>query len=120
MFAVEVDSRDRETIKKIFQKHVLPGSIVLTDRCKTYGKVCDELQLAHYTVNHSKKYKDPLTGTHTNTIEDTNNGLKTCIKPRNRVKKNIKYYLLYCISRRQNKMNKWQGLLNALKKINYR
>lgn len=117
MFAVEVESRDSEIIKNILENFVENVSIVLTDSWKAYDKACKELESGHQKVNHSKNFKDPETGIHTNTIEGCNNGLKTLITPRNRNKKNIKYYLLYYIWRRQNKKNIWEGFMNASKNI---
>ena len=35
----------------------------------------------HMTVNHSKNFKDPVTGVHTNIIKETWNGLKQSIIP---------------------------------------
>lgn len=119
MFAVEVEKRDSATIKEIIKKHVHSGSIIYTDCWKAYDLACDWLDFQHETVNHSLHYKDPITGVHTNTIEGINNGIKTCIRPRNRVKKNIRNYLLYYIWRRQNKNDLWKGFLNALKEIVY-
>lgn len=119
MFVVSVEKRDEETITNIIKKHVLPGSIVYTDCWKPYIGACKNNDLDHQTVNHSKFYKDPETGTHTNTIEGNNNALKIVIKPRNRTKKNIKYHLLYFIWKRLNKKDLWQGFINALRGIKY-
>ena len=47
----------------------------------------------HMTVNHSKIFKDSVTGVHTNTIEGTWNDLKQSITPRNSNKKDIPLYL---------------------------
>lgn len=118
-FAVEVESRDTSTITNILRKFVLPGSIVYTDCWKAYKPSTEFLSLVHCTVNHSKYFKDPITGVHTNTIEGCNNGLKTLIKPRNRVKKGIRSYLMYYVWRRQNKKNIWNGFIDALKNIKY-
>ena len=53
MFAVEVENRVKETIKRIPMKYVEPGYIVLTDCWRAYDGECKELDL-----NHSKFYKD--------------------------------------------------------------
>jgi transposase-like protein len=119
IFAVEVKDRSMETMRNVLNEYVRPGSIVYTDCWKSYVGPCKEFKLAHFTVNHSKCFKDPITGVHTNTIEGCNNGIKTVIKPRNRVKKGIRSYLLYYIWRRQNKGNIWNGFVAALKSIKY-
>ncbi|OMJ65742.1 hypothetical protein SteCoe_37690 [Stentor coeruleus] len=41
---------------------------------------------AHGTVNHSKYFKDPMTGVHINTIKGLCSKAKTYILPRNRTK----------------------------------
>lgn len=120
IFAVEVVDRSTKTMIEIIKKHVLPGSIIYTDCWKAYDSACEVLEFEHFKVNHSLSFKDPETGVHTNTIEGFNNGLKSIIKPRNRVKKGIKYQLLYFIWRRQNRKNIWRGFLEALKTINYK
>ena len=83
-FAIDVENRNSETLEAIISKYVKPGSIILTDMWKAYNVACDNLNFEHYTVNHSKTFKDIVTGVHTNTVEGYNNGLKTLIKPRNR------------------------------------
>lgn len=119
MFAVEVENRDAETISEIIKTYVKEGSVINTDCWRAYKKACEVNGFEHRTVNHSETFKNPLDGTHTNTIEGNNNALKTLIRPRNRNKKNIKYYLLYFIWRRLNKKNLWTGFLSALKNIKY-
>lgn len=120
IFAVQVEDRKGNTIKQIIKKYVKEGSIIYTDCWKSYNFACNELDFEHKTVNHSLYYKDPITGVHTNTIEGLNNGLKTLIVPRNRVKKNMKHHLLYYIWRRQNKNDLWGGFITALKFIKYK
>lgn len=90
-----------------------------TDCWRSYFPVCKELNLIHYTVNHKYSFKNPDDGTHTNTVEGQNNALKILIKPRNRNKKNIKYFLLYFLWRRINKKNIWGGFEYALREIKY-
>lgn len=113
-FAVDVEKRDYETIKVIFQKYIHPESIVYTDGWKTYPKVCEELGLRHRIVNHSKWFKDPETGVHTNTVEGQNNGLKMGIPARNRNKKNISGFLHYLVWKKQNIGDLWSGFLSVL------
>ena len=91
-FAIEVNNRDAPTISNIIDKYVARGSIIYTDKWKAYLKACSQLGYVHLTENLSKKFKDPITGVHTNTIDGCNNTLKTFIKPRNRVKEYISDY----------------------------
>lgn len=66
----------------------------------------------HKTVNHSKNFKDPNTGVHTNTIEGTWNGFKYSVSPRNRNKKNILLHIKEYLWRKKNKENNmWKKFL---------
>lgn len=119
VFLVEVQDRTSATIKSILERHVHPGSIVHTDCWSAYTTPCSELDLQHKTVNHSEHYVDPITGVHTNKIEGLWNGLKIFIKPRNRTREKIDEFLFFFIWDRQNKKDRWGGLIKALKEIIY-
>lgn len=68
MFLVTVKTRDAKTLLKIIHENILPGTTIYSDCWKAYNKLND-VGYEHYTVNHSKNFKDPETGVHTNTIE---------------------------------------------------
>ena len=69
MFAVSVQDRCADTLRAIIQDHVLPGTIVRTDLWRGYRALHD-FGMEHQTVNHTDHFVDPITGVHTNTIED--------------------------------------------------
>ncbi|KAM0675301.1 hypothetical protein GVAV_001126 [Gurleya vavrai] len=71
----------------------MPKSKIYTNCFKSYKKACIILDLSHFTVNHSKYYKDPETECHTNNVEGLNNGEKTMIKPSNRIENDINAHL---------------------------
>ena len=120
VFMVPVENRTSHTLSDIIANYVKPGSIILTDMWKGYSCIQTDFdEFEHKTVNHSKNFKDPQTGVHTNTIEGTWNGLKMNIKSRNRVKGNIEFHLFEFIWRRQNKDNLWDAFLLALSSIYY-
>jgi len=100
MFAQIVEKRDRKTLMEVLSRHIASGSIVHTDLWKAYSTMEEELDVKHFTVNHSENFKDPITGVHTNTIEGTWNGIKMKIAPRNRTKTNITAGLLEFVWRR--------------------
>ena len=53
-----VEKRDTETIRALFHRFVLPGSIVNTDYWKAYNFIDEEDSgYIHKKVNHSKEYK---------------------------------------------------------------
>lgn len=118
IFLIQIENRSNSTLKAIIEKNVLPGSIIYTDLWKGYRGL-DELGMKHHTVNHSKFFKDPITGVCTNTVEGLNNGLKTKITARNRTKKNIDGHLGEYIWRRLNKDNLFKAFICAIRNIHY-
>ena len=75
-FVIPVENRNSETIYQILKNNVEEGSIIYTDCWKAYNKPCEDLNFTHHTVNHSKFFKDPNTGLHTNTVEGSTMHLK--------------------------------------------
>ncbi|KCZ74820.1 hypothetical protein H311_04212, partial [Anncaliia algerae PRA109] len=84
-FAVIVEKRDSETLNDIILKHVIPGSIVITDGWKGYNLFKTDFNYVHHWVNHSISFKNS-DGFHTNTIEGTFNAMKMNIVPKYRNK----------------------------------
>jgi transposase-like protein len=120
IFLIQVETRDATTLMTIIKKHVAPGSVIHTDLWKGYTALKENIDFEHKTVNHSKFYKDPETGTHTNTIEGTNNGLKLRIPVRSRVHKGIDEHLFEFIWRRKHEgEDLWTVFMNAIRDIHY-
>jgi transposase-like protein len=118
IFVKVVRDRSSEILSQIILEHVKNGSVVFSDMWKGYNDL-KRLGFIHKTVNHSKNFKDPETGVHTNTIEGTWNGIKLGIPPRNRNKDSVSGHLIEFVWRRKNEANLWNGLLNALKTTYY-
>lgn len=118
IFAESVENRSRDTLMDIISRHVKPGSIIHTDLWRGYCGV-ESLGMEHRTVNHSKCFKDPDTGVHTNTIEGSWNGIKHNISPRNRNQDHVDGHLMSFIWKRNCHMGLWNGLLEALKETAY-
>lgn len=69
---IYVKTRDTKTLTKLILEHVMPGSEVWTDCWKGYNclKLLEGVSpFIHKTVNHSKNFKDPVTGVCTNQVE---------------------------------------------------
>ena len=69
-FLVECSNnkRDHHTLLRLIKAHVLPGTIILTDKWKGYNALSSH-GFTHLVVNHRRGFVDPLTGVHTNTCE---------------------------------------------------
>jgi transposase-like protein len=119
MFAVNVKNRTAKTLLRLIKKHVRLGSVVITDMFASYRNIEKELEMEHFTVNHSETFKDPVTGAHTNTIEGNWNGLKLMLRPRARTRRNIDEALVEFAWRRINKNNLWTAFLECLKAVAY-
>jgi hypothetical protein len=96
---VVVPNRWATTLKPLITRFIMPGSYIISDKFSSYHRVknyrtlgagmsdeeyqrffgylndprpnpfCNNRMYKHDMVNHSKGYKDPRTGAHTNTIE---------------------------------------------------
>lgn len=62
--------RDAETLRQLIQKHVKPGTTLVTDGWKAYANIGD-YNYDHYTVVHDYNFVDPATGANTQTIESS-------------------------------------------------
>lgn len=67
-FMIPVDNRGKDVLLCIIKHFILPGTTIISDCWRAYNCLQDE-GFVHQTVNHSKTFKDPETGAHTNTIE---------------------------------------------------
>lgn len=115
VFMIPVKVRDSETLTSVIKKHVLPGTTVYTDCWKGYNKLKLNRYI-HKTVNHSKYFKDPNTGVHTNTIEGTWNGIKMGLSPRNRTEQGMIHHLIEYQWRKDNKKsNLWVQFIKMFK-----
>jgi transposase-like protein len=118
IFMKAVPDRSAETLLGYIERHVLPGSTIITDLWKGYSRL-PELGFHHLTVNHSKNFKDAETGAHTNTIEGTWNGLKLKIAPRNRTRDGMDEMLLEFIWRRIHSTKLWEEFIRAMRDTHY-
>ena len=66
------------------KQFIAPGTIIYSDGWKAYHGIrnIEGFNYSHEVVNHSENFVDPITGTHTNTIESKWGGLKRVI-PKN-------------------------------------
>jgi transposase-like protein len=103
-----LDDRTRATLDEIIKNNIDPNSTIFTDCWKGYNGL-KFLFRQHQTVNHSNSFKDPITGTHTNTIEGSWLGVKMHIPPRGRTKDKIQLYLVrYMLLKNSQKHPFWE------------
>ena len=65
-----VDDRTDPTLIPIIHRHCRPNAIIITDAWAAYNGL-SILGFQHWSVNHTYTFRDPLTGWHSNTIENT-------------------------------------------------
>lgn len=69
---VYVTNRSATTLTDLIVEHVAPGSTIWTDCWRGYANLATlggVSQYTHHTVNHSRNFVDPQTGTCTNHVE---------------------------------------------------
>jgi mannosyltransferase OCH1-like enzyme len=119
IFAVMVSDRKAKTLLDIIQKCIHPGSIIISDCWSAYKSIPKKLKMDHMTVDHSKNFKDPDSGAHTNHIEGTWHGLKEKIPNNERIPEKIDNYIFEFMWKRQNQNNLWEALLECLANTSY-
>ena len=75
-----VERRNAETLLPIIEKVVKPGSIIYSDEWRAYGRISENPDYEHQTVNHTLHFVDPKTGVHTQNVESYWNKQKNKIK----------------------------------------
>lgn len=110
---IAIEKRDKNTLHKLINKHVIKGSLVYTDGWRGYYGL-DEYGYKHFSVNHSLNFVDPVSGVHTNTIEGNWSPLKRFVPVRCRTKRKIIFYLTCWMLRRNNTTNMFFTLLNMI------
>ena len=63
-------NRQAATLLPIIQANVTPGSIIRTNKWRSYGGL-NTLGYIHHTVNHTTNFVDPATGAYTQNIESS-------------------------------------------------
>ena len=58
VFVCMVADRTKETLHRVIERHVAPGSILHTEMWKGYVGV-EQLGFRHRTVNHAQTFRDP-------------------------------------------------------------
>lgn len=73
VFMIPVEKRDAATLIPLIVDWIAPGSVIMSDCWKAYSCLnnIEGQDYQHFTVNHSKTYKDPETDACTNRIEGT-------------------------------------------------
>lgn len=113
-FMMTVEKRDRATLLPIIKDWILPGSTIISDCWKSYDTLNQE-GYTHLTVNHSKNFKDPITGACSNAIEGTWSALKRSINPSGRRKLFFNGYLSKYVFRRLCRRNQLDPFVEFLK-----
>lgn len=111
---VPVERRNTETLLPIIKKWVLIGSTIISDRWGAYNSL--ELEgYIHETVNHSKNFKDPVTGANTNRIESTWRAAKDKFESSSRRKHSFSGYLAKYSFLKYCSMNKLDPFVQFMK-----
>ena len=63
------NKRNSNNITPLVKQRMEAGGTMTTDMWKAYPLAAEAAQVTHYTVNHSKGFKNPETGAHTNNVE---------------------------------------------------
>lgn len=67
---IYIKNRSAEVLEREIKKHVRRGSEIWTDKWKGYSNLSRlGYNYVHKTVNHSKNFKDPVSGVCTNYVE---------------------------------------------------
>lgn len=103
-----IDNRSKVVLKKIIVDTITENSTIHSDMWSSYMSIFSEdLGFVHETVNHSENFKDPVTGVHTNLIENLWMLLKQALRRKyQRSRAHLELYLAeFCMRSKYKKDN---------------
>ena len=128
MFAIVVDKRDARTLIPLLKQFVRPGSTIISDCWRAYFHI-DKIHAnndktfkwyLHQKVNHSKTFKDPVTGAHTNTCEGAwRSQYKAHIPKKAYSEKALQGHLFERMWKRKYQDNLWDNLWRVLAEVRF-
>ena len=110
---VPVDVRNKVTLESILKQYIDKKSTVISDCWKAYSQLSNIFE-EHITVNHSKYFKDPITGAHTNTIEGNWRSVKSQTPITSRCRSRINVYLIKYMLKRNYPNSSLKNLIKLL------
>lgn len=114
VFLVAVEKRDTETLLKIIQEWILPGTTIISDFWKAYD-VLQHKGFIHLKINHSLNYVDSNDrSTHTQNIERIWRDVRGGIPRYGRRKNHFVGYLAEFLFKRANKNNVLHSFLENI------
>ena len=122
MFCTIVKNRRKTTLLPLIKKHIAPGTIVISDMWKAYDSIprLKRYYYQHESVNHSKTFKDPITGACTNVIEGAwQSQCKSKINVRNYQECFLEHYLVRRMWAMEHKGQLWDEIWRVLSGVNY-
>ena len=109
-----IEDRKAETLSICLNSNVNSDSVIFSDCWRGYKHILDDF-IGHFKVNHSQNFKDPITGTHTNTIEGNWAGIKMHVPFKGRTKYKINLYLIrYMILRNDSTEHPLKAIIKYL------
>uniref|UniRef100_A0A914QWH8 ISXO2-like transposase domain-containing protein n=1 Tax=Panagrolaimus davidi TaxID=227884 RepID=A0A914QWH8_9BILA len=114
-----VQHRDKRTLHALIKRWIKPGTTVISDCWSAYNGI-EEYGMQHLTVNHSKNFKDPVTGACTNRIESSWRHAKAALPQYSRKKSNIRsrlsvyFFMKDCKVNKYNRMEKFMELCHMV------
>ena len=117
-FRVEVckdNKRDRKTLFEMIQRHILPGTTIMSDCWKGYNGL-EDAGYVHQTVNHSVNFVDPITGAHTQKIESMWRALKARLRRGGIRHQDLPVHFAEFIYMREKRPNVFESLINDISK----
>jgi IS1 family transposase len=75
-----LDNRSRDELRNVICDAITESCTVTTDLWRGYLNIFENRDITHNTVNHSENFVDPITGAHTNSIENVWSHLKQSLR----------------------------------------
>ena len=122
MFCTIVKDRKKRTLLPLIKKHIAPGTIIISDMWKAYDSIprLKRHYYQHESVNHSKTFKDPITGACTNVIEGAwQSKCKSKIHVRNYQECFLEHYLIRRMWTVENRDRLWDEIWSVLSRVEY-